>query len=143
MKELLGRKLFAVAIVVLIFLGAILASDPRFISHSALSRNPLLAAFLYGPTVIFAVVAVAGWWNGRLWPAAAFAIGLMGTGLFHQYVAGEAYGNPGYMAPTGHIAAPIVSITAYLVSFLGGWAIVAAMNKLSPMISKDQQEQNR
>jgi len=139
----LGRKLLSVAIVVLVFLGAILASDPRFISHSALARNPLLAAVLYGPTVIFAVVAVTSWRNGRIWPAAAFAIGLMCTGLFHQYVAGEAYGNPGYMAPTGHIAAPIVSLAAYLISFLGGWVVVASMTKLSQAISKDEQEENR
>lgn len=139
----LSRKLLVVGIAILIILGAILATDPRFISHSTLAQRPYLIAILYGPTVTFAVIAAIQFRKDRIWPAAAFAIGMMCTGMFHQFVAGEAYGNPGYMAPTGHIAAPIVSLAAYLISFLGGWAVVASMTKLSQAISKDEQEESR
>ncbi len=72
----------------------------------------------------------------------AFAVGLMCTGLFHQFVASEAYGNPGYMAGTGHIAAPVVSLVAYLAAFLGGWAVAGATRRLRRAISHDDQEEN-
>jgi len=126
----LGRKLSVVVIVILIFLGAILATDPRFVSHSELARNPLLSAFLYGPTIVFAVIAVVKFRNGRIWVAAAFAVGLMCTGLFHQFVAGATYGSPGYVFPVAHVVAPVVSLVAYLVSFLGGWTVMMATQKI-------------
>ena len=126
----LGRKVLATGVVIVVFLGAVLASDPRFVSHSTLAGNPILAAFIYGPTILFAVIAVIKWRNGRIWPAVAFAVGLMCTGLFHQIVAGAAYGNPGYMFPASHILAPIVSLAAYLVSFLVGWIVVIGTHKI-------------
>lgn len=138
----ISRKLLVVVIVITIFLGAILASDPRFISHSALLRNPFLLVFLFGPTIIFAVIAAVKWRNGQIWQLAAFAIGLVCTGIFHQVVAGEAYGNPGYMAPAGHIAAPAVSLAAYLLAFFGSWAVVAVTNKLRRKISHDDPVEN-
>ncbi len=124
------------------FLGAILASDPRFVSHSALARNPLLIPFLYGPTIVFAVITAIKLRNGQTWAAAAFAVGLMCTGLFHQFVAGETYGDPGYMAPIAHIAAPVVSLVAYVVSFLGGWIVMRATKKIRGPASQDGQVEN-
>jgi len=132
----LGRKLSLVPIVILIFFGAIMALDPRFVSHSELARKPLLTAFLFGPTIVFAVIAVVRFRKGQTWPAAAFAVGMMCTGLFHQTVVGASYGNPGYMFPGGHLIAPIVSLVAYLISFLGGWIIVRATQKIRQVISQ-------
>jgi len=126
----LGRKLSVVVIVILIFLGAILATDPRFVSHSELARNPLLIAILYGPTIVFAVIAVVKFRKGQIWPAAAFAVGLMCTGLFHQFAAGTTYGNPGYGISVAQVVAPVVSLVAYLISFLGGWTVVIATHKI-------------
>jgi hypothetical protein len=126
----LGRKLLIVGIVVFIFIGAILASDPRFVSHSVLAHNPLLMVFIYSPTIVFAVIAVVKFRNGQIWTAAAFAVGLMCTGLFHQVVAGGTYGNPGYMFPAAHIVAPVASLAIYLVSFLGGWIVVRVTQKM-------------
>ncbi len=125
-----GRKLLIVVIVIAVFLGATLATDPRFIPHSRILRNPFLLVFLFGPTIIFAIIAVINWRKGQIWQLAAFAIGLMCTGLFHRFVAGESYGNPGYMVATGHIAAPAVSLAAYLAAFFGTWAAVSLTQKL-------------
>jgi len=138
----LGRKLSVVVIVILIFLGAILASDPRFVSHSELARNPLLIAFLYGPTIVFAVIAATKFRKGEIWAAAAFAVGLMGTGLFHQFVAGATYGNPGYMVPMAHLVAPVVSLVAYLVSFLGGWIVLRVTQRIRGANSQTGQVEN-
>jgi len=126
----LGRNLSVVAIVILIFLGAMLATDPRFVSHSVLARNPLLIVILYGPTIVFAVIAVVKFRNGQTWPAAAFAVGLMCTGLFYQFAAGTTHGDPGYGISVAQVVAPVVSLVAYLVSFLGGWTVVIATQKI-------------
>ena len=83
-----------------------------------------MAIYIYAPTVLFAILGTVQLFRGRLWPAAAFAMGLVATGLFHQQVVGDSYGNPGYMIPAGHIAAPLVSGVAYAVCFLGAWALV-------------------
>ena len=129
----LSRKFLTIGITVVVFLGGILASDPRFIPRA----NPVLIAFIFGPTILFAVIAVVKWRNGLIWPAAAFAVGLMFTGLFHQMVAGETYGNPGYMFAGLHIVAPLVSLAAYLLSFLSSWIVVWSAHKLGRARSGD------
>ena len=138
-----GKKLSVAAIVITVLLGAILATDPRFIAPSELLRNPLLVVFIYAPTIFFATVSMIKWRNGQIWPVAAFAIGLICTGLVHQGVAGAAYGNPGYMVATGHIAAPVVSLVAYLVAFLGSWAVARVTHSLQRKNSHDGKEENR
>ena len=138
----IGRKLFVVVIVLTILWGAILASDPRFISGSEVLRNPFLLVFLYGPTIIFAIISASKWRHGQIWPMAAFAIGLLCTGLFHKIVAGAAYGNPGYMIPAGHIAAPAVSLAAYLIAFLSSWAVVRVAQSLHRRNTRDEQKDN-
>lgn len=138
----MSRKLTILVIVLLIFLGAVLASDPRFVPPSRLIRNPLLFAYLYAPTIFFAVIAWIKFKSGRVWVAAAFAVGLLCTGLFHQYVAADTYGNPGYMFPAAHMVAPVVSLAAYLVALLGGWIVVRTMQKVRRVISQDGQGEN-
>ncbi len=138
-----GRKLLVVVIVITVFLGAILALDPRFIPYSGILRNPFLLIFLFGPTIFFAILAVIKWRKGQIWQLAAFAIGLMCTGLFHQFVAGEADGNPGYTVPATHIAAPAVSLAAYLAAFFGTWAVLRVTKKLRRTILHDDQEENK
>ena len=95
--------------------------DQRLVS---IKRESALAAFIYAPTAFFAVIGTIQLLRKRYWPAVAFTLGLIATGLFHQTVIGAYHGNPGYMFPGGHIAAPIVSVVAYSLSFLGAWLII-------------------
>lgn len=123
----LNRKQAVPALALLVLLGAALAFDRRFISLSELRHRPAMVAFVYAPTAFFAVLGVIQWLRGRFWPAVAFAAGLVGTGLFHQYVVGMSHGNPGYMFPAGHIVAPLVSLAAYSISLLGVWVVAKAL----------------
>ena len=123
------RKLAVFISAALILVGAELAFDDRFVPLVALKNRPLFVVLIYFPTVFFAVFTLFKLRRGRVWPLTAFAIGLIGTGLFHQMVAEESYGNPGYMIPGGHVAAPVVSLTAYLAAFLGLWAVVRAVER--------------
>ena len=119
----LDRRLSIPALVLLGLLGATLAFDQRFVSLSELRHKPSMVAYIYGPTAFFAVLGVIQILRGRFWPAMAFAAGLVGTGMFHQYVIGMSHGNPGYMFPGGHIVAPLVSVAAYSISLLGAWGL--------------------
>lgn len=121
------RKLAIIIATILILVGVGLAFDHRFVPKAMLKNSPLFVVFIYLPTVCFAVLTLFKLGRGRVWSLTAFAIGLIGTGLFHQFVAEDSYGNPGYMIPAGHIAAPIVSLTAYIASFLGVWAVGKAL----------------
>jgi len=114
------RKFSIPVLLLAALLGAALVFDQRLVS---IRRESAVAAVLYAPTVFFAVIGLIQFLRGRYWPAVAFTVGLFVTGLFHQYVVGMYHGNPGYMFPAGHIFAPIVSVTAYLISFLGAWLI--------------------
>ena len=134
------RKLAIFFAVIFILVGADLAFDHRFVPMATLNNSPLFVVLIYFPTVLFAVFTFFKLRRGRVWSLTAFAIGLIGTGLFHQNVAEESYGNPGYMIPAGHIAAPIVSLTAYIVSFLGVWAAVKALEGIKG--SKKHEEKN-
>lgn len=107
----------------LILLGLAMAFDQKFVSFSDMSRKPLLGVFLYFPTALFALVGLIQFLRGRTWSAVAFTAGLIVTGLFHQSVIGFSYGNPGYMIPSGHIVAQLVSVVAYSISFLVAWGI--------------------
>ena len=118
------RWLFLGAIAVLIMLGADLAFDRRFVPLAGFWNRPLYAILIYAPTAVFATVALIQVFRRRLWPAAAFSAGLIGTGVFHQWVASQSYNNPGYMFPTGHLAAPVVSVVAYSTSFLVAWLVI-------------------
>ena len=118
---MLSRKLTVSSLVALILVGAVMAFDQRFVSISVLLREPQSFLYLFTPTIIFAVIAVVQYRKKRIWPVAAFAAGLFATGLFHQYVVLMSDGNPGYMFPAGHIIAPFVSATAYLLSILFAW----------------------
>jgi len=88
-----------------------------------------MVVYIYAPTAFFAALGVIQLFRGRLWPAVAFTAGLIGTGLFHQYVIGTSHGNPGYMFPGGHIVAPLVSIAAYAISLLGAWGIARVFQR--------------
>ena len=118
------KVFLAVAIIPLVLIGTDLAFDKRFVPLSVLRSHPLFAIVIYVPTVLFLFLSLAQLIRHRLWPAIAFTFGLIGTGLFHQWVAAGSYGNPGYMVPIGHLAAPLVSLAAYLSSFLAIWLIV-------------------
>jgi len=122
-----NRILAIVVLVFLVLVGAGLAFDHRFIPLVTLNNNPLFVALVYCPTVFFAVFTMFKLRRGQLWPLTGFALGLIGTGLFHQSVAADTYGNPGYMVPIGHFAAPFVSMAAYTVSLIGAWAIAKAL----------------
>lgn len=117
------RKYAIAALVLLVLLGVVLAFDTRFVSLSELRHKPSMALYIYAPSAFFAVLGVIQIIRGRFWPAVAFAAGLIGTGLFHQYVIGMSHGNPGYMFPGGHIVAPLVSVAAYSISLLGAWGL--------------------
>lgn len=95
-----------------------MAFDHRFIPLATFRNNPLFVALVYCPTAFFAILALLRLRHGQLLPLAAFAIGLIATGLFHQSLIAETYGDPGYMIPIGHFAAPIVSAAAYTTSLL-------------------------
>ena len=123
----LNRKFSIPVLLLAVLLGAALVFDQRLVS---IRRESAVAAVLYAPTVFFAVIGLIQFLRGRYWPAVAFTAGLFVTGLFHQYVVGMYHGNPGYMFPAGHIFAPIVSVTAYSISFLGAWLIA---RKLRPI----------
>ena len=120
------RRFVIPALAFLILVGLAMAFDQKFVSFSDMRRKPLMGIFIYSPTALFALIGLLQFLRGRTWPAVAFTAGLIGTGLFHQYVIGFSYGNPGYMFPSGHIVAPIVSVAAYSVSLLGAWGIVRA-----------------
>ena len=101
--------------------------DQRLVS---IEREPALAVYLYAPTAFFALIGMIQFSRKRDWPAFAFALGLIATGLFHQSVVGMSHGNPGYMFPGGHLAAPIVSVLAYALSFLGVWVVVKTSQRM-------------
>lgn len=117
------RKYIIPALAFLILLGLAMAFDQKFVSFSDMIHNPLAGIFIYFPTALFALIGLIQFLRGRTWPAVAFTAGLIGTGLFHQSVIGFSYGNPGYMFPSGHIVAPLVSLVAYSISFLVVWGI--------------------
>ena len=131
------RVTLIVVLLFLVLLGASMAFDARFIPLSSLTNNPLFVGIIYGPTVIFALIAVAQLFRHRIWPAAAFSIGLVGTGLCHQWIAEKSYGNPGYMVPIGHMVAPVVSMVFYLASFLAVWVIVKFLRLRIRRLSKE------
>lgn len=118
------RNILIVALLLLILLGASMAFDSRFVPLSMLRNKPLFTIVIYFPTALFGVLASIQLIKHRVWPAAAFTTGLICTGLFHQLVADESHGNPGYMVATGHLAAPVVSTIAYAASFFIIWIIV-------------------
>jgi len=119
------KKRFIVpALALPILFGLAMAFDQQFVSSSDMRNKPIMGIVLYSPTVLFAFIGLIQFLRGRTWPAVAFTVGLIGTGLFHQSVIGFSYGNPGYMIPSGHIVAPFVSIAAYSISFLVVWGIV-------------------
>jgi len=119
----LNRWLIFAALVLLVLLGAYFSFDHRFVPLSDLTDRPVFVAFIYAPTAFFATIGAIQFYRKRTWPAVAFTAGLIGTGLFHQFVIGVSYGNPGYMIASGHIVAPLVSIVAYSISFLVAWGI--------------------
>ncbi len=121
------RKLAYFIPVPLILVGAGLAFDHRFVPLSAVFNKPLFVILIYSPTAFFAVFTVFKLRRGRVWSLTAFAAGLIGTGLFHQLVAAQSYGNPGHMVPTGHLIAPVFSSAAYLVAFIAAWAVGKAL----------------
>ena len=123
----LNRKLTISVLLILVSLGAVMVFDPRLVS---VTRETALAVYIYAPTVLFAFIGMIQWRRKCYWPAVAFTTGLLGTGLFHQSVVGMYHGNPGYMFPAGHIFAPIVSVTAYLLSFFVAWLIVKASRRM-------------
>jgi len=125
----MSRRFAIPALALLVLLGGAMAFDRRFVSLVDVRQKPAMAIYIYAPTAFFAILAAIQLFRGRLWPGVAFAVGLMVTGMFHQYVAGMSHGNPGYMFPGGHIVAPIVSGLAYLVCFLAAWAGVRASQR--------------
>ena len=129
--------IFGVVVLLLLF-GAALAFDRRFVPLSDVIYNPLFVALIYAPTAIFSTISLIQLRRGRTWPAIAFTAGLIGTGSFHQSVIDISYGNPGYMIPSGHLGAPVVSVIAYSVSFLVIWCIVRVGNseRIPRMIKK-------
>ena len=114
----------AVVLIFLLLIGVDLAFDKRFVPLSTLSSHPLFVIIIYVPTAFFLGLALVQLIRRRVWPAVSFAFGLIGTGFVHQWVADESYGNPGYMVPLGHLAAPLASMIAYSVSFLIVWIVV-------------------
>jgi len=131
----LNRRLGLLALVLLLLVGGALAFDHRFLSMASFRNRPIVALFVYAPTLVFGGLALAQSCRRKLWPAFAFGAGLVATGLFHQAVAAESYGNPGYMIPGGHLVAPLFSGVAYSVSFLVAWVIVR--------VSRNRQERDR
>lgn len=121
-----AKGVLVAALIILLLLGVSLAFDSRFLPVSALRNNLAFAIFVYLPTLAFAGIALWQLLRRRLWPAAAFTVGLAGTGVWHQLVADASYGNPGYMVPTGHMMAPAVSMVAYCLAFIVAWLIVKA-----------------
>ncbi len=121
------RRLAYFIPVPLVLVGAGLAFDHRFVPVSAVFNGPLFVVFIYSPTAFFAVFTIFKLRRGRVWSLTAFATGLIGTGLFHQLVAAQSYGNPGYMVPIGHLIAPVFSLAAYLGAFLAAWAVGKAL----------------
>ncbi len=119
----LNRRYAIPALALLVLLGVTLAFDRHFVSLSELGHKPVMAIYIYAPTVFFAVLGVIQFRRGRFWPVVGFAAGLIFTGLFHQAVIGASHGNPGYMFPGGHMVAPFVSVIAYSISLLGAWGI--------------------
>ena len=108
----------------LIPIGTDIAFDKHFVPLSTLSSHPLFVIIINVPTVFFLSLTLVQLLQRRVWPAVAFAFGLICTGFVHQWVADGSYGNPGYMVPLRHLAAPLASIIAYLVSFLVVWIVV-------------------
>ncbi|UPW20111.1 hypothetical protein M0C34_07575 [Agarivorans sp. TSD2052] len=106
-----------------------MAFDKKFLSLSEMRSNFAFAIYIYFPTLIFAFVGTLQFLRGRNWPIVAFTAGLFGTAIFHQCVVGFSYGNPGYMVPGGHIVAPLVSIVAYLFTFLIAWGITRVLQR--------------
>ncbi len=83
--------------------------------------NLALVMYICTPTMVFGAI---GFWQlrrGNRWHFYAFSAGLFLTGVFHQYVVGMSYNNPGYMSPAGHLFAPFFSTASYLAAWLGGW----------------------
>ena len=136
----IGRIFTIAALLLLVVLGAALVFDQRLVS---IRRESALAAYIYAPTAFFAVIGMIQFHRGRYWPAVAFTVGLIVTGLFHQNVIGMYHGNPGYMFPGGHIAAPIVSVVAYSISFLGAWVIARTSRRLRLQSASDAGLENR
>ena len=101
-----------------------MAFDRRFVSFAVFRSNPLFVLLIYAPSALFGTVALVQLIRSRIWPAAAFSGGLIGTGIIHQAVADQSYGNPGYMVPIGHLAAPVASLVAYSACFLIAWLAV-------------------
>ena len=132
----LNRKLTIPPLLLLVLLGAAMTFDQRLVS---IKREAALAAYIYAPTVIFAVIGIVQFSRKRFWPAVAFTLGLMATGLFHQSVVGAYHGNPGYMFPGGHIAAPIVSVVAYSLSFLGVWGAIKVWRRMRGASSQNDE----
>ena len=121
------RKLTIFPLLLLVLLGVVLTFDQRLVS---IKNEPAMAVYLYAPTALFVVIGIIQCFRRRYWPAVAFTLGLIGTGLFHQYVIGMYHGNPGYMFPGGHLVAPIVSVAAYSLSFLGAWVTVKMCRRM-------------
>ncbi len=144
MNRLLIRRSLIVVLLFVVLLGASMAFDARFVPLSWVSSNPLFVIIIYSPTIICAFIVVRQLFRHRIWPAAAFSIGLVCTGFFHQWIAGQSYGNPGYMVPIGHIFAPALSMVAYLASFLVFWVIVRFSKfKISYIHEGDYEELHR
>jgi len=114
-------KFSNMVIAILALWGAWIAFDQRFFHWMEFIDRPVQGLFLYFPTLLFALLALFKWQQGRRWSPAAFTVGLFITGLFHQMVIGQSHNNPGYMFPVGHILAPFVSLVAYTVSFILVW----------------------
>ena len=116
------RGLTYVGLALVVLAGGAMALDPRFLRYSEYLRNPAMAAYIFGPTVLFLLIAGLSL-PKRVWPTVAFSLGLLFTGVFHQYVVSISDGNPGYMFPAGHIFAPFFGAAGYLVSFLVVWGV--------------------
>lgn len=119
----LKRRFIIPTLAFLILIGVVMAFDQKFVSISEFRRKPLMGIFIYAPTALFAIIGVFQFLRGQTWPAVAFTIGLIATGLFHQYVIASTYGDPGYMFPVGHIIAPFISAIAYACAFLVIWVV--------------------
>lgn len=132
----INRKWVAAGLFIPVLIGLAMTFNPKFFSASDIAQNPLAGIFIFFPTGLFTLIAVVQFGRGTLWPAVAFAVGLIVTGLFHLSVAGYSYGNPGYMFPGGHIVAPFVSLAVYLTSFLVGWGVTVLIRRVRE--SKDQ-----
>lgn len=117
--------------------------DQKFLSFSDMRRYPLPSIYIFFPTVLFSLISLFQFLRGRTWPTVSFTAGLIGTGLFHQYVVGFSYGNPDYMMPAGHMAAPLVSIMAYSITFIVAWAIARGSQSKRGNSSEDKLKRYR